>query len=223
MSGRWSIAPQREWNVRHFMNREPLSIERARAPTSPPAPSSAPLASAGSGPGGSDVTVEHGGARARRKCAAYLSGRLCHRRLAPVGPAAPAQPSPHAPIGTNIRKSARDHYLANKLHALLSKNIRVRHRAVAGRSPSRHGVAHANRFPAAGRLMRAGRAGAGGGSDARAQRQPSLSPSVVLNRCERDHDTSLSQRRLVNTNKPRSRDKYSTFTLLRTRARSLIA
>lgn len=125
--------------------------------------------------------------------------------------------------GTNIRKSARDHYLVNKLLALLSKNIRVRRRAVAARSPSRNGVAHANSFPAAGRLMRAGHAGAGGGSDARAHRLPSLSRGASENQCERDHDTSLSQRRLVNTNRPRSRDKYSTFTLRRTRARLLIA
>ncbi|KOB79188.1 Uncharacterized protein OBRU01_00924 [Operophtera brumata] len=93
--------------------------------------------------------------------------------------------------GTDIRKSARDHYLVNKLLALLSKNI-----PVAARSPSRNGVAHANSFPAAGRLMRAGRAGAGGGSDARAHHRPSLSRGASENQCERDHDTSLSQRRL---------------------------
>lgn len=85
----------------------------------------------------------------------------------------------------------------------------------AGRARAeRRGVAHANHFPAAGRLMRAGRAGAGGGSDARAQRRPSLSAGPRRGRSERDDDTSLSQRQLVNANKPRSRGtKYSTFTL----------
>ena len=83
----------------------------------------------------------------------------------------------------------------------------MRRRALAARSPSRHGVAHANRFPAAGRLMRAGRAGAGGGSDACAHRPPSLSADAPPLRSERDDDNSLSQRRLVNTNRPRSRDE----------------
>lgn len=78
---------------------------------------------------------------------------------------------------------------------------------VGGRRASRRGIAHANCFPAAGRLMRAGRAGAGGGSDARAHRLPSLSAGMRGRRCERDRDTSLSQCRLVNTNRPRSRDK----------------
>lgn len=62
---------------------------------------------------------------------------------------------------------------------------------------SRHGVAHANRFPAAGRLMRAGRAGAGGGSDARAHRRLSLSTGARRWQCERDHGCSLSERASV--------------------------
>lgn len=49
--------------------------------------------------------------------------------------------------------------------------------------------------------------GAGGGPDARAHRRLSLSPDASVYRCERDHDTTLSQHRLVNTNRPRSRDK----------------
>ncbi|KAH9630442.1 hypothetical protein HF086_016980 [Spodoptera exigua] len=55
--------------------------------------------------------------------------------------------------------------------------------------------------------MRAGRAGAGGGSDACAHRRPSLSAGAPSLRSERDDDNSLSQRRLVNTNRSRSRDK----------------
>ncbi|CAH2091051.1 unnamed protein product [Euphydryas editha] len=55
--------------------------------------------------------------------------------------------------------------------------------------------------------MRAGRAGAGGGSDARTHRLPSLSAGLRVGQSERDRDTSLSQCRLVNTNRPRSRDK----------------
>lgn len=163
--------------------------------------------------------------RARRKCAAYLSGRLRRRRAGRHPPPATASRSAREPAcaDTDIHKSARDHYLANKLFVLLSKNIRVRRRALAARSPSRHGVTHANRFPAAGRLMRAGRAGAGGGSDACAHRRPSLSADAASPQSERDGDNSLSQRRLVNTNRPRSRDKYSTFTSRRTRARALIA
>ncbi|KAJ8713546.1 hypothetical protein PYW07_013916 [Mythimna separata] len=165
-----------------------------------------------------------------------MAARAQEVRSLPIGtsPAAAGQPTPAAGTAsrsarepacadTDIRKSARDHYLANKLFVLLSKNIRVRRRALAARSPSQHGVAHANRFPAAGRLMRAGRAGAGGGSDACAHHRPSLSADAPPPQSERDGDNSLSQRRLVNTNRPRSRDKYSTFTSRRTRARALIA
>lgn len=83
----------------------------------------------------------------------------------------------------------------------------MRRNAVERRGESQRGIAHANCFPAAGRLMRAGRAGAGGGSDARAHRLPSRSAGAQVRSCERDGDTSLSQCRLVNTNRPRSRDK----------------
>lgn len=218
MNGRRSIALRREWNDRHFMNREPSPIELSaasgRAPTvrarstAAGGPTARALADDGSGPGGSDAPTEHGGARAG-------SAQLTYRDVSAGGgrsrhpPPFTASRSAREPAcsDTDIRKSARDHYLANKLFVLLSKNIRVRRRALAARSPSRHGVAHANRFPAAGRLMRAGRAGAGGGSDARAHRHPSLSAYALPPRCERDHDNSLSQRRLVNTNRPRSRDK----------------
>lgn len=94
-----------------------------------------------------------------------------------TGPPLSAANEPACP-DTDIRKSARDHYLANKLFVLLSKNIRVRRRALAARSLSRRGVAHANRFQVAGRLMRAGRADTGGGSDARAHYRPSLTARV---------------------------------------------
>lgn len=139
----------------------------------------------------------------------HLSGRLRRRRAQPTPAAVQRSSSAREPAcaDTDIRKSARDHYLANKLFVLLSKNIRLRRRALAARSPSRHGLAHANRFPAAGRLMRAGRAGAGGGSDACAHRRPSLSAGMQSLRSERDDNNSLSQRRLVNTNRSRSRDK----------------
>ncbi|CAH2039540.1 unnamed protein product, partial [Iphiclides podalirius] len=64
--------------------------------------------------------------------------------------------------------------------------------------------------------MRAGRAGAGGGSGARAHRRPSLSAVMARRPSERDRDTSLSQRRLVNTNRPRSRDKIFDLHFTRT-------
>ncbi|CAB3251746.1 unnamed protein product [Arctia plantaginis] len=165
----------------------------------------------GSGPGGSDAPTEHGGARAGSAQLTYGTGRrrdisagggLVRHRRPPLSAA-----SEPACADTDIRKSARDHYLANKLFVLLSKNIRVRRRALAARSLSRRGVAHANRFQVAGRLMRAGRADTGGGSDARAHYRPSLSSRAPRLQSERDHDNSLSQRRLVNTNRPRSRDK----------------
>ncbi|XP_047534748.1 uncharacterized protein LOC125069332 [Vanessa atalanta] len=87
------------------------------------------------------------------------------------------------------------------------RRFRYPQKAVGGRGASRRGIAHTNCFPAAGRLMRAGRAGAGGGSDARAHHLPSLSAGMRVEQSERDRDTSLSQCRLVNTNRPRSRDK----------------
>lgn len=182
-----------------------------RAPTVSTAaagPTARARSGTGSGPGGSDAPTEHGGARAGSAQLTYrdVSAGGGHSRHPPPSTASRSAREP-ACADTDIRKSARDHYLANKLFVLLSKNIRVRRRALATRSPSRHGVAHANRFPAAGRLMRAGRAGAGGGSDACAHRRPSLSTSVPPRRSERDDDNSLSQRRLVNTNRPRSRDK----------------
>lgn len=124
---------------------------RARSAVAAGPAARARTARGGSGPGGSDVHTEHGGAR--RKCAAYLSG-LRQRRLAPVA-AATCNTREPACADTDIRKSARDHYLTNKLFVLLSKNIRVRRKALEEHSPSLHGVAHANRFPAAGRLMRA--------------------------------------------------------------------
>lgn len=160
--------------------------------------------------------------RARRKCAAYLSGRLCKRRPAPdrcrrtTSLCSVREP---ACASTDIRKCVRDHRLANKLFAVLSKNIRVRRKAVEARSPSGRGAAHANCFPAAGRLMRAGRAGAVGGSDARAYCRPSLSVGAPCCRSEREHGTSLSQRRLVNTNRPRSRDKVFDLHFTHTSAR----
>ncbi|KAG6444818.1 hypothetical protein O3G_MSEX003533 [Manduca sexta] len=169
------------------------------------------LGRAGSGPGGSDVPNEHGGARAGSAQLTYRdvsgSGGLQPSAAAPPCHRAERRTREPACADTDTRKSARGHQLANKLFALLSKNIRARRRAFAGCGPSRCGVTHANRFPAAGRLMRAGRAGAGGGSDARAHRRPSLSRSERMRPSERDHDTSLSQCRLVNTNRPRSRDK----------------
>lgn len=127
----------------------------------------------------------------------------------------------HGPacVDSGIRKSARDHRLTNKLFAPLSKNIRLRRKAVGGRGASRRGIAHTNCFPAAGRLMRAGRAGAGGGSGARAHRLPSRSARARAGRSERDRDTSLSQSRLVNTNRPRSRDKIFDLHFTRTHTR----
>ncbi|KAJ8716051.1 hypothetical protein PYW08_013336 [Mythimna loreyi] len=227
VNGRRSIAPRREWNDRHFMNREPSPIELSAARGALPGRSTRRAHSSGPPPvpAPAEVTLRPN-----------MAARAQEVRSLPIGtsPAAAGQPTPAAGTAsrsarepacadTDIRKSARDHYLANKLFVLLSKNIRVRRRALAARSPSQHGVAHANRFPAAGRLMRAGRAGAGGGSDACAHHRPSLSADAPLSQSERDGDNSLSQRRLVNTNRPRSRDKYSTFTSQRTRARALIA
>ncbi|OWR43159.1 hypothetical protein KGM_213598 [Danaus plexippus plexippus] len=103
-----------------------------------------------------------------------------------LAPSRPTCEDPHAP--TYIRRKSR------------------------GRGAIGRGIAHANCFPAAGRLMRAGRAGAGGGSGARAHRPPSRSGAAPARGRERDGDSSRSQRRLVNTNRPKSRDKYSTFT-----------
>lgn len=214
VNGRCSIALRREWSDRHFMNREPRPLSAA---------GTAVAAGSQLGPARrrrfrprrkwrDDRTWR----RARRKCAAYLSGRLRRR---PTPPRTQHEP---ACLDTDIRKSARDHYLANKLLSLLSKNIRVRSKAVAKRNGSRDGAAHANRFPARQRLMRAGRAGAGGGSGARAQSGRPCRRPPRRTESERDHSSSLSQCRLVNTNRPRSRDKYSTFTR-RTRARELIA
>lgn len=73
VSGRRSIAARREWNDRHFMNREPslidLSARGPRARFRPP-----------------EVTFPPNMA-ACRTCAAYLRARLAGR--APVGPHAP--------------------------------------------------------------------------------------------------------------------------------------
>lgn len=169
----------------------------ARAPPAPQGPQLGPAVRAGSGPGGSDVPIEHGRLRAG-------SAQLTYRDVSGKGAAQCA--SPHAPIPISAKVRAITTLRINYSRCYL-KIFRARRSAVAARSPSRHGVAHANRFPAAGRLMRAGRAGAGGGSDARAHRRPSLSGRAAPHRSERDHDTSLSQRRLVNTNRLRSRDK----------------
>lgn len=91
---------------------------------------------------------------------------------------------------------------------LLSKNIRA---TQSVRRPQPEPTRSCTREPlprcGATDVMRAGRAGAGGGSDARAHRRPSLSACALGPRSEQDRDTSLSQRQLVNTNRPRSRDK----------------
>lgn len=69
-----------------------------------------------------------------------MAARAQEVRSLPIGmsPASTAaRATPHGePLSadTDIRKSARDHRLANKLFELLSKNIRVRRRARAGRA-----------------------------------------------------------------------------------------
>lgn len=92
-------------NDRHFMNREPLSIERARAPTSPWAPSSGPLAGAGSGPGGSDVNAVHDGARAG-------SAQLTYRDVSAVAGAIGSRPT--APLRRRNRTRMRRYQYPQK-------------------------------------------------------------------------------------------------------------
>lgn len=68
MNGRRSIAPRREWDDRHFMNREPslidLGAHRAARAHQRRRRARSSTARASSGPDGSDVPPEHGGARA---------------------------------------------------------------------------------------------------------------------------------------------------------------
>lgn len=85
VSGRRSIAPRREWSDRHSMNRKPSLIDLARA-----ASGRRSRRTAGAGAAAAllrraapaEVTFPPNMA-ARRKCAAYLSGRL--HRLPPCG------------------------------------------------------------------------------------------------------------------------------------------
>ncbi|KAL4712037.1 hypothetical protein ACJJTC_003704 [Scirpophaga incertulas] len=73
VNGRPSIATRREWDDRHFMNREPSLIDlgrhrarpmRTRSTIAAGSTAQARTARGCSGPGGSDVRTEHGGARA---------------------------------------------------------------------------------------------------------------------------------------------------------------
>lgn len=80
-----SIAPRREWSDRHFMNREPSLIDLSGASAAGAAAGPDPAGCRTSVPAladGSDVPRTW--RRARRKCAAYLSGRL--RRVAASAP-----------------------------------------------------------------------------------------------------------------------------------------
>ncbi|KAF9803128.1 hypothetical protein SFRURICE_012373 [Spodoptera frugiperda] len=194
VNGRRSIAPRREWNDRHFMNREPSPIELsaasgelrrcARAAPSPQGPQLGPAPAPVPAP--AEVTLQPN-----------MAARTQEVRSLPIG----TSPSAAGAADTR-RRPALEQRTRTRM-----RRYRYPQKALAARSPSRHGLAHANRFPAAGRLMRAGRAGAGGGSDACAHRRPSLSAGMQSLRCERDDNNSLSQRRLVNTNRSRSRDK----------------
>lgn len=132
MNGRRSIAPRREWDDRHFMNREPSLIDlnahraapSARAPPSPQGPQlAAQLAPV---PAPAEVTFWPN-----------MAARAQEVRSLPIGTsptaawpdrsrgAAPRCARGPACADTDIRKSTRDHYLLNKLFVLLSKNIRA--------------------------------------------------------------------------------------------------
>lgn len=212
VSGRRSSGPRREWSGRHFMNRKPSLIDLALAASGErsPEPALPPRCSAG---------PRRRKWRSRRTWRRAGSAQLTYRDVSAGCLLAANETHGPACADSGIRKSARDHRLTNKLFAPLSKNIRLRRKAVGGRGASRRGIAHTNCFPAAGRLMRAGRAGAGGGSGARAHRLPSRSARARAGRSERDRDTSLSQCRLVNTNRPRSRDKIFDLHFMRTHTR----
>ncbi|CAH0398800.1 unnamed protein product [Chilo suppressalis] len=127
------------------------------------------------------------------------SAQLTYRDIADGGPsscAAASHTNPHAPIPISAKVRAITTLRINYPRCYLKIFVCEARRSKP--QLDRHEVARANRFPAAGRLMRAGRAGAGGGSDARAHHRPSLSISSFGSECERDHDCSLSQRRVLN-------------------------
>lgn len=98
VNGRRSTELRREWSGRHFMNWEPLVIERTdtgprQAPPLDEAASRRPRCCCGSGRGGSDAAREHGGAQEMRSLpsgTSWAAGR--------------AEPSAQARIG---RPSAR--------------------------------------------------------------------------------------------------------------------
>lgn len=154
-----------------------------------------------------------------------MAARAQEVRSLPIGTspsAADAAANPrHEPacLDIDIRKSARDHHLANKLLTLLSKNIRVRRRAEPEPEPTRS----CTREP----LPRRGETDEGRPRRQRLGfRRTRTHPSVPVGarrrraESERDHRSSLSQLRLVNTNRPRRRvgkifDLHSTHTSAR--------
>lgn len=121
-NGHRSTAPRREWNDRHFMNREPSLIDLTEFECRRCACTHhCRLGDLSFSPHGScrfrswrkwRSDWNRTWRRARRKCAAYLSGRLRQRRPAPdhrCRATALCSANEPACASTGIRKSAREH------------------------------------------------------------------------------------------------------------------
>lgn len=226
VNGRRSIAPRREWNDRHFMNREPSPIELgARAERGAAAAPGRSTGGAGPAAGSarrfrprrkwrSDRTWR----RARRKCAAYLSGRL--RRRHRRGRTA-HHTSPHAliPISAKVRAitTLRINYSCCYLKIFVCDAERSQ---PAARADTELHTRTASP-PRGDWWGQAAPAPAEAPTHAHTAARP-FPRAARRHRSERDHDNSLSQRRLVNTNRPRSRENIRP-SLGRTRARTVIA
>lgn len=156
--------------VAHWPGRVRVPTVRARTTVASGSSALARTANAGSGLGGSDVPteIEHGGARAG-------SAQLTYRDvsasggLRPITDALPphyaAQTSPHAPRPISVKVCANTNLRINYSRCYLKIFVcDAKHSEPAGCERSRRGVAHTNCCPAAGRLMRAGRFGAGNSS-----------------------------------------------------------
>lgn len=158
-------------------------------------PALLPLASSGRGRKWRPARIWR---RTRRKCAAYLPGRLNLSRPTAASPREqqtlrranylPRRPVCAAPSPIPVKVRANTYLRINYLSCYL-KIFGCDAEYCESRT---YKIAHANRFPAAGRLMRAGHSAAVGGSGARAYHNPSRSSGERGWACEWDDCSPLN-------------------------------